>query len=715
MLDLLNFSGRRRLPSILQTEAAECGLACLAMIACFHGQGVDLPALRRRHPISLKGTTLAQLMAIADQLDLTARPVKVELEDLDKLALPAVLHWDFNHFVVLKSASTRGLTIHDPARGPLQVRLEDASKHFTGVALELSPAAGFQRVERRNRIGVRDLFGRLDGVQVALLQVLLLAAALEVFAIAAPLYTQIVVDNAVVSADRDLLTVLGIGFLLLGLLQTLFIAGRSWLVTVLGTSANYQLLGKLFQHLLQLPMSYFEKRHLGDVASRFESVNVIQRTLSTAFLEGIMDGVMSLVILAMMALYSVRLTMIVCAAAAAYALVRRVLYGPLRRAQEEQILHGARQQTHLLETMRGMQSIKLFNRQTQRRALFQNRLVDTFNAGIRVQQIGIGYNCAHRAVFCIENVAVIWAGALLVLDTHLSVGMLIAFLAYKQQFITRVGALIDKAVDLKMLGLHAERVADVALHPTESSGIAVLRPGRDAGHELELRHVQFRYSPSDPVVLDDINLRIAPGESVAIVGPSGCGKTTLVKVLLGLLPPTAGEVLLGGVPVGSLGTARLRELIGTVMQEDHLFAGSIADNISFFDPEADQVRIERCATIAAVHDEIAAMAMGYNTLVGDMGAALSGGQRQRILLARALYKQPKILVLDEATSHLDVVRERTVNEAIRALAVTRIIIAHRPETIASADRVIRLSGGTAQSLVTLSGKAGAESRAPAVA
>ncbi|HYL17418.1 MAG TPA: cysteine peptidase family C39 domain-containing protein, partial [Burkholderiales bacterium] len=262
MLDLLNFSGRKRTPLILQTEATECGLACLAMVSSYHGHRIDLPTLRRRHAVSLKGTTLANLMAVADHLGLKSRPVKVELADLDKLSLPAVLHWDFNHFVVLTAVKARGLAIHDPARGARTVTIAEASKHFTGVALELAPTAAFQRVEERQRISLRQLFGRVTGMKTALLQVLLLAAALEVFGLAAPLYTQIVVDSAIVSGDHDLLTVLGIGFLLLGLIQTGLTAGRSWLVTVLGTSANYQLLSNLFHHLLNLPMSFFEKRHL---------------------------------------------------------------------------------------------------------------------------------------------------------------------------------------------------------------------------------------------------------------------------------------------------------------------------------------------------------------------------------------------------------------------------------------------------------------------
>ena len=703
MLELLNFGGRRRVPIVLQTEAAECGLACLAMVAAGHGHRIDLATLRRKHSLSLKGTTLANLIQLADRLELGSRPIKVELTDLDKLTLPAILHWDFNHFVVLIEASARSVVLHDPARGRRQMSLAEASRHFTGVALELTPMRTFERKDERQRIGLGRLIGRLSGVRGAVTNILLLAAALEIFAITAPLFTQIVVDSAIVSEDRDLLTVVGIGFLLLGLVQVGITASRSWLVTVMGTAANLQLLGNLFHHLLQLPMTFFEKRHLGDIASRFESISVIQRTLSTSFLEAIMDGVMTIVIVAMMMIYSVKLAVIVLAAAAVYALLRVTLYRPLRDAQEEQIQHAAKQQSNLLETVRGMQSVKLFNRQPQRRSLYQNLIVDNFNAGIRIQKMGILFRSANGGLFCIENVAVIWLGATLVLDGAFSVGMLFAFLAYKQQLIARVVGCIDKAVEFRMLSLHAERVADIALTPVEpSQGEDYAAPSRLRA-DIELRNLSFRYSDSDPLVLDNVSLRIEAGESVAVVGPSGCGKTTLVKVLLGLLPPTSGEILVGGISLDKLGSRFWRDMVGTVMQEDRLFVGSVADNICFFDAEPDQERIERCARLAAIHDDILAMPMAYNTLVGDMGTVLSGGQKQRLMLARALYKRPRILILDEATSHLDIARERSVNDAIRQLKITRVIIAHRPETIASADRVIKLGPGTVQTLTTVQG------------
>jgi ATP-binding cassette subfamily B protein RaxB len=341
-----------------------------------------------------------------------------------------------------------------------------------------------------------------------------------------------------------------------------------------------------------------------------------------------------------------------------------------------------------------MQSIKLFSREVPRTSTWQNLAVDQFNAGIRAQRLGILYQGLNGLLFGIENVVTIWLGALLVLDgSGFSVGMLLAFVSYKTQFVQRIANLVEKALELRMLGLHTERVGDVALAAPEphDTGSALERLPADGA--IEVKGLSFRYADNEPPVLDGIDLRIETGESVAIVGPSGCGKTTLVKLLLGLLQPSAGSIELGGVGLSTLGLARYRSVVASVMQDDQLFAGSIAENICFFDPQPDHARIEQCARLASVHDDIQAMPMAYNTLVGDMGTVLSGGQRQRVLLARALYRDPKILVLDEATSHLDVAREREVNAAIRALKLTRIIVAHRPETIASADRTIVLGGG----------------------
>lgn len=694
MIDLaraLNLSGRR-VPVVLQTEAAECGLACLAMVATYHGHALDLAALRRRFSLSLKGATLSFLMQAAGQLHLVSRPLRVELEDLPKLQTPCILHWDMNHFVVLVRADTRRAVIHDPARGMRALPMDVVSRHFTGVALELTPTGGFERRDERRRVRLTELMGRVTGLKRALAQVLVLALALQVLALASPFFMQWVVDGAVVSADRELLTTLGLGFLLLLLIQAAVTAARSWVLLYLSTSLNLQWLANVFSHLLRLPVAYFEKRHLGDVVSRFHSVTAIQRTLTTSFVEVLLDGLMAIATLAMMAIYSLQLTAVAVAAVFAYGLLRLAFYAPLKRAQEEHLVHAAKQQSHFLETVRGVQSIKLFGRQEERRGRWLNLVVDAANRDAVGQKLALGIRTANMLVFGAERIVVVWLGALLVLDNAFTVGMLFAFVSYKEQFAARIGGLIDKAIELRMLDVQAERLADIVqAEPEPLAPVAPVAGVTDAS--LELRDVAFRYADTEPFVLQGCSLRIEHGESVAIVGPSGCGKTTLLKVMLGLLTPTDGSVRFGGVDLHKLGIDAFRRLAGTVMQDDQLFAGSIAENIAFFDPTPDHARIEQAARLAAVHDEIVAMPMQYNTLVGDMGAALSGGQRQRLLLARALYKQPRILFLDEATSALDIGKERAVNDAVRALNLTRVLIAHRPETIASADRVIVLQNG----------------------
>ena len=687
----LRLGGARRLPMYLQTEAAECGLASLGMVACFHGHRIDLAGMRRRFTVSLKGATLAHLMQVAARLHFAPRPLKLELEELAHLRTPCILHWDLNHFVVLRSADSRGAIVHDPAFGVRRLTTGEVSKHFTGIALELAPTPQFRPADERRHVRLRDLLGPVAGLGRSLAQVFILALALQAIAIVTPFYMQWAVDGAVVSADRDLLTVLGLGFLMLAVVQVSLTALRSWVVVYLSTSLNLQWLANVFTHLLRLPVSWFEKRHLGDVVSRFGAVNTIQRTLTSSFVEALIDGVMAAVTLAMMVVYSATLTLVAASAVAAYGALRWAFYDPLRRATEEHIVHTAKQQSHFLETVRGVQSIKLFGRQEERRSRWLNLVVDAVNQDLATQKLGLGFRSANGLVFGVERVAIVWLGALSILDGGFSVGMLFAFMAYKDQFSARVAGLIDKAIELRMLSLQGDRLADIVLTaPERESGSA---PADPIDASLQVGNVSFRYSEMEPFVLLNCSLAVAPGESVAVVGPSGGGKTTLVKLMLGLLQPTDGKILAGGIDIQKLGIDRYRKLVGTVMQDDQLFAGSIGDNISFFDPTPDQAAIEHFAGLAAVHDDIAAMPMSYNTLIGDMGAALSGGQKQRILLARALYKQPRILFLDEATSALDVQKEKAVNDAIRSLRLTRIIIAHRPETIASAERVIVLQGG----------------------
>lgn len=689
----------RSLPVIQQNELAECGLACLAMIAVHHGHDLDLASLRRRFPVSPRGATLARLIKIAGALGFDSRPLRAEIEHLADLRLPCVLHWDLNHFVVLKRIARGRAELHDPARGAVSLPLAEFGRHYTGIALELSPKTDFVPMRERQRLSLRGLAGHIVGLRRAGAQILILALSLEVFTLLLPLAMQWVIDRVLVAADIGLLNLLGIGFLVVVVFQATLTAMRGWLVADLGAALNSQWLANLFGHLMRLPLDFFEKRHVGGVMSRFVSVQAIQQTLTGSFVESLLDGLTVTLVLALLLFYSPPLTAVVLAAFAVYAALRWAAYRRLWRLKEEQLIQVAKQQSLLIESIQGVQTIKLGNQQDDRRGRIANASVEVANREAAISRTTAVFSALSKLVFGAQRVLLIWLCAWLTLQGRFSAGMMVVFVAYADLFATRTGSLIDKLVDLRLLGLHGQRIADIAFEPPEAH-VYTDYAGPVPAPRIEIDRLSFRYAEDEPWILRDCSFSIEAGESVAIVGASGCGKTTLAKLILGLLRPSSGTIRIGGVDIHDYGLAAYRELFGAVMQEDVLFAGSIGENIAFFDHAVDPARIEAAARAARIHEDIASMAMGYESLVGDLGSSLSGGQKQRVLLARALYRSPAILLLDEATSHLDVAREHEINREISALRMTRIVIAHRPDTIRSADRVVALRNGVSEQITT---------------
>ncbi|WP_370529877.1 peptidase domain-containing ABC transporter [Salinispirillum sp. LH 10-3-1] len=689
--NLLHFSGSRRLPMVHQSEAAECGLACLAMIAGFYGYDTDLLHLRKRFSVSQHGVNLKQLMDMAARLQLVGRALQLEVDEIPQLQTPCVLHWDMNHFVVLKSSSSKGVLIHDPAQGEVSLSWEEVAKHFTGVALELTPTEAFKPAKERRRLRLSQFWTRIRGLKRSLFQILALALVLQVFAVLSPFYMQTVVDDVLLRNDAHLLLVLAIGFALLMAIRVGTEALREFCILHLSTRLNIQMAANLFRHLIRLPIDYFQKRHMGDVVSRFGSLQAIRELLTTGLVSAVVDGIMAVITLVVMMVYSVKLGMVVIGFVVLYGLARLALYRPLRQLSEESIVAHAKHESNFMESVRAIQTVKLFQRENDRQNLWQNKYASAMNTDIRIAKWQIGYGAINGILFGLENIIIVYLAAQAVMGSLISVGMLFAFMSYKQQFVDSMDSLIATLIDIKMIGLHLDRLADIAFTEPEQvddqsiPGQAVI-PLTGA---LQADNLAYRYSEADAWVFKSLSFQVAPGESVAIVGPSGCGKTTLLKCLMGLLQLEEGQVLADGTPLNKLN--HYRQSIAAVMQDDQLLSGSVADNIACFDPQPDHDRIITCAHMAAIHEDILAMPMQYNTLVGDMGTSLSGGQKQRVLLARALYRQPTILFLDEATSHLDTENESLVNQHIKALNITRVIVAHRKETIASADRVIDLS------------------------
>lgn len=694
-LNHLSLGLNKKIPVILQTEASECGLACLAMIASYYGYNTDLLTLRQKHQIQIsqKGATLSILIKIANKLNLTTRPLKLDLNSLKNLRRPCILHWNLNHFVILKDITLNKITIIDPAFGERTLTYDQVSSQFTGISLELWPNSNFEEKKDKIEISIFKLFGEIRGLWKSFGQIFILALSLEIFLLISPFFMQWVVDQAIVSSDTNLLTTLALGFSILIILSSLTSLLQDWIIMYMATTLNIQWKANIFNHLINLPNTFFQKRHLGDIVSRFESIDSIQKTLTTSFISSIIDGLMTILTLILMFFYSVKLALIVLISIIIYALIRWALYTPLKQATEEQIIHNAKQHTNFMETMRGIKTIKQFNKQEYRQTNWLNLLVDEINSELISQKLNLFFKLLNNLLFGLQNIIVIWVGANLVLGGDFTVGVLIAFIAYKNQFSDRVKSLIDKYIELKMLNLHSERLADIVLTPQENVSNNILYDDKIDNSNIEVKSLHFKYYDEENWIINNISFSIPSKQSIAIIGPTGCGKTTLMNLLLGNLKYEHGDIIIGEKSLKNIDHENLRNLVALVSQDDVLFSGSIQENISFFDNYVQQDWVEKCAKMTSIHNEIIAMPMGYQTLVGDMGNFLSGGQKQRILLARALYKKPKILFLDEATSHLDILKEQEINNTIKSLDITRIIIAHRPETIKSVDRVIVLNNG----------------------
>lgn len=687
-IEKLRFSGRKTLPVLRQTQAAECGLACIGMVAGYYGHKMDMLTLRKKFAMSLKGSTLTDVINLAGNLGLVCRALRLEVEELSQLRLPAILHWDMKHYVVLSEVHGDKIIIHDPARGRRVLKMKEVSAFFTGIALELVPQANFEKREEKESLSMLKLLGNVSGIKSAFVQLMVLTLALEIFGIISPFYMQWVLDQVLVSADYDLMTLLGCAFIIVVLLQNGISALRTWVTTWFSSLLSVQWSSNICAHLLNLPQSWFEERHMGDIVSRFGSINNIQSTLTTRFIASVFDGVMSIITLGIIVVYSPSLSLIVVGLFLAYTAVRLVAFRPFRQASEDQMIANSQVQSQLIESIRGAQAIMLSNKQNMRVSTYTNELVEATNNGIKIQRLTIFFSTVQGVLSGVGRIVLVWLAALQVLDGNFSSGMLMSFITFSDQFISRASGLIDAFIEFRMLRLHGERLSDIVLSEREDDMLNLAgHPDPEKAVSVEVKNLSFRYSPTEPWILQQANMLIKAGESVAIVGPSGQGKTTLARLFLGLLRAQEGMVLIDGVENVRLGMTWVRHNTGSVMQDDQLFAGSILDNICFFDADFDMNSVEEAAKIAQVHTDIVAMPMGYNSLVGDMGSALSGGQIQRLLLARALYKRPAILLLDEATSHLDIYREKAINDAIRQMNITRIIIAHRPETIMSADRI----------------------------
>lgn len=686
---ILNLNGRKRLPMILQAETSECGLACVAMVSSRFGHQEDLSSMRSRVGNTGRGATLNRLISIATDLGLTTRALRCEVNELASLATPAILHWDFNHFVVLAGVNRRGITIHDPAVGVRDYPFPEVGHHFTGIALELAPGESFKPEDLRQIPRLGTWFSGVESIVPALAQILLLSAILQVTALATPFYVQLVVDEVLVKHDVDLLTLLGAGFLGLCLFSVVTQAIRGWAGIYLTHQLSFFLGARLFRHLLSLSPGYFAKRHMGDLVSRFGSLKPVQDFLTSSTIAVLLDGLMAIATLCLLFLYAPLLTVIVLATIGIYLAAQLAFYLPLKMRSHESIAADARVQSHFMESIRSISAIKRFGIESSRNSDWLNRFTDAINADVRTARLSLWLELIEKSAMGIGNVIVVLVGARLVLAGELTIGMLYAFLAWRSHLTTAMVSLVNEYIRYLMLSLHLERLADIQMAEPENPAKSPLALPVDGA--IRIAGGGYRYSSHEQWVFRQLDLEIEAGESLAIFGPSGCGKSTLVNAMQGLLTLDEGELRLDEQPIGGIGLNSLRAYSASVMQGDTLLTGSIQSNITFGESLPDHDRLQESARLAAIHDDIHSLPMGYETLVGEMGAALSAGQIQRLLIARALYRQPQILFLDEGTAHLDRDTERTVMENILALGITTVFITHNKAILGLADKVLLMA------------------------
>ncbi|EEX1244515.1 peptidase domain-containing ABC transporter, partial [Escherichia coli] len=676
IINLLDLRWQRRVPVIHQTETAECGLACLAMICGHFGKNIDLIYLRRKFNLSARGATLAGINGIAEQLGMATRALSLELDELRVLKTPCILHWDFSHFVVLVSVKRNRYVLHDPARGIRYISREEMSRYFTGVALEVWPGSEFQSETLQTRISLRSLINSIYGIKRTLAKIFCLSVVIEAINLLMPVGTQLVMDHAIPAGDRGLLTLISAALMFFILLKAATSTLRAWSSLVMSTLINVQWQSGLFDHLLRLPLAFFERRKLGDIQSRFDSLDTLRTTFTTSVIGFIMDSIMVVGVFVMMLLYGGYLTWIVLCFTTIYIFIRLVTYGNYRQISEECLVREARAASYFMETLYGIATVKIQGMVGIRGAHWLNMKIDAINSGIKLTRMDLLFGGINTFVTACDQIVILWLGAGLVIDNQMTIGMFVAFSSFRGQFSERVASLTSFLLQLRIMSLHNERIADIALHEKEEKKPEIEIVAHMGPISLETNGLSYRYDSQSAPIFSALSLSVAPGESVAITGASGAGKTTLMKVLCGLFEPDSGRVLINGIDIRQIGINNYHRMIACVMQDDRLFSGSIRENICGFAEEMDEEWMVECARASHIHDVIMNMPMGYETLIGELGEGLSGGQKQRIFIARALYRKPGILFMDEATSALDSESEHFVNVAIKNMNITRVIIAH---------------------------------------
>jgi len=687
---------RRKVPVVLQLNGVECGAACLAMILSYFGRPTTISECREICEAGRDGLTARNIADAARQFGLRVKAYSVEPESFRYLSLPAIAHWKFGHFVVVESWSPKRIVIVDPAGGRRTLRPEEFDADFTGVVLTFERGVGFDPKRAPSRANwlhyLKSMLGS-PGARAVLAQILVASLVLQGMGLGVPVLTKLLVDRVLPYRVSNVMYVLGVGMVMLVLAQTLLAYLRSLLLIYLRGHLDSHMMMGFFEHLLSLPFKFFQRRTGGDLLMRLGSNSFIRETLTNQTISIVLDGTFVIVYLFVLLLSSPLFSLIAIGLGGLQILIMLLTRKRIRDLTQLDLGVQAEEHSYLVEAINGIAFLKASGSEGKAFDRWSNLFFAELNVSIRRSHLFALVDLATGTLRVLSPLMLLWFGALRVLDGSMSLGTMLALNALANSFITPLITLAASGQQLQMVGAHLERISDVLeaepeQRSPEGAGL------RSVGGRIEVSNLSFRYDDNSPLVLRDVSFTARAGEKIAIVGPTGSGKSTLAMLLLGLYAPTRGEISYDGVPLQKFDLSHLRGQFGVVMQEPFLFSGSIRQNISLGNPQITLEEVARAARLAAIHDDIAQMPMGYESFVAEGGSSLSGGQRQRLSIARALAQKPAILVLDEATSHLDIQTETEVDRNLSSLACTRLVIAHRLSTIRNADQILVLGGGS---------------------
>ncbi|MBA2525626.1 MAG: peptidase domain-containing ABC transporter [Pyrinomonadaceae bacterium] len=687
----------RRYPALLQLSETDCGAACLSMILRYYGKHVSINRLRDLANVSREGATLHSVAEAAESQGFHTRGIRASYDHLMKVELPAVAHWEGFHYIVLYEAGPDRVVVADPAIGLRKLSREEFEKGWTGYLLLLTPTPRLENVTES-----KTTFGRflplLKPYRGLLFEIFLASLVLQLFGLATPIFTQVIVDKVLVHKSTSMLNILLIGMLLIAIFQTATMALRYYLLTHTTRRIDMQMVVNFYRHILSLPMRYFEERKVGDILKRFNENARIRDFLTGRALGVTLDCLMIFVYLALMFYYNAKLTLLALAFIPGYVILTLVVTPIFKRQFREAFEKEAEADSQMVESVTGVGTVKASAAERRIRWKLEGLIVKSLNVQFRSALSGMATISIGNMLQTLNTLFLFWYGAHLVIDGELSVGQLVAFNLLVGSVTRPILSIVDLWREFQEINIALERLNDVfdAKAEEDPTKQSLINMPRIRGH-IKFDNVTFRYpTRPDRNALQNVTLEILPGQTIALVGRSGSGKTTFANMLLRLHQPNDGRISVDGYDLRQVALNSLRSQIGVVPQDVFLFSGTIRENIAFGDPDAPLEQVVGAAMLAGAHEFVSELPLGYETKIGERGQSLSGGQKQRIAIARALFKRPRILIFDEATSALDTESERAIQQNLDQILKDRttLIIAHRLSTVRNADMIVVMDRGT---------------------